>query len=551
MTTSHPTSTFSMTLLRAVRAPRLAGLLMALGGLGLAGTAQAAGFEQGEMGVRSMARGGAIVVSPGDPSALWLNPGALANVKGLQLQLGVNLTHLQASFERTCGPDDDCGPRAVNRTYGDDSFVVDPAARADTLPAANTRNLGKRNTGSKLGGGPLVNQGGIQPIPTFAVAYGMQFDEHALTVAGGLWAPNNGVTDFSGGNTQTTARYTVLDRDLVEAFYGVGVGYRFGRWIGVGATLQGVSAGTRHRLAMSADTNAAENPGYDIIAELDVMQHAIPSASFGLWSNPIDGIEFGASVQMPRSVKASGPLSIQYNEDLQDLIDSGLVNIAQDNPTATAEFELPLTARAGVKGVFREVAELELDVTYEQWSTYKANKISISGVSIGDNPLPPVLQPKELRDTFSVRLGGTVKLFDEHVWLNGGTFYETGATPNETAALDMIDGDKVGGGLGVSLNWLGARFDVGYNMIHVFDRTIGDESIVYNAHQNPLVAEGRTRVAMGTTKANFHTVMLGVNWAFDETFAPDSTVPSAPIDVNATSFEATPLETVDDTVALD
>ena len=66
-------------------------------------TAQAAGYYVGEIGARSMARGGANMVNPGDPSATWLNPAAITLVSGVQLQLDGNFVQLSSEFTRDCG----------------------------------------------------------------------------------------------------------------------------------------------------------------------------------------------------------------------------------------------------------------------------------------------------------------------------------------------------------------------------------------------------------------------------------------------------------------
>src|SRR2546423_9210608 len=76
--------------------------------------AHAAGYYVGEIGARSLGRGGADLVSPSDPMAAWSNPAALTFAKGLQLNIDLNLVYLESSFVRDCGgKKNGCAPTTV------------------------------------------------------------------------------------------------------------------------------------------------------------------------------------------------------------------------------------------------------------------------------------------------------------------------------------------------------------------------------------------------------------------------------------------------------
>ena len=521
----------------------------------LATPAWGAAYYQGEIGARALARGGANLVRPDDASAAWLNPASLTHASGLQLYVDLNLVFLSSQFIRDCGgqPNGCAAPAGgVQRTYtgtdgssqhtyevpgaGADGARPPPNDNAQPGPA-EPNALGNFGTPSRFdGNAPITNQAGVQPIPRLMISFNTDsFGLDGVAIAAYFFAPNNG--DYAFG-ADTATRYTLIDRDLLELYYGIAAAYRFGDWIAVGAGLQFVTAGLNQRVALSADQFSNENPNFDITASIVGQQDFIPAGNFGVWTNPgkilgIGDLEFAGSVQLSRKVRATGPITLTFAQQLQDeLITPGVVSIDATGATATAEFELAPFYRAGVRygndigGGAR--FDVEADFVYEQWSVYDHVFLSTNGVLVDFNPgddvpgeeLDPVVQPKDWTDAYSVRLGGTLGLFDDALQVHAGGFYETSAIPNTTYSVELVDGDKVGAGVGVSGKLAGVRLDVGYSHIFIFDRTIGDESIVYNGTSGDSLlmggADTRTRVAMGRYAAGFDMINVAVSVGFDE-----------------------------------
>jgi long-subunit fatty acid transport protein len=512
--------------------------LLALLALLPATEARAAAWYLGEFGPRAIGRGGAIMVNPGDPSAMWLNPAAITNAHGLQLQLDGTLVFMDASFARDCGPGGSCGPIDVERDYGDGrSYRVtsNRAAPSDNPndpqafePTAN--NLGKFRGPSSFADGRVVqNQAPFQPIPRIWATLNLDtFGLEGVAVGAGIYAPQAGAYAF--GEEEYT-RYSLISRDVREVYYGFTLAYRYKNWIAVGASLQGVSAGVNQTLKMSADLYGNEDPEYDIGVNINVTQHFIPSANFGVWSMPLPGLELGGSIQLGRSVQASGPVALTFGPGVQELINGGTVAIAQNDPRALTAFELPPIYRAGVKYGMQDLweglfgFELELNFVYEAWSSYDHIYLATSGIDISTagnpaEPLPAVVQPKDFKDSFSVRLGGEVDFFKEMLALRSGVYYETDAIPNETYSIELLNGQQVGVGVGASVKLYGVRVDVGYAHVFMFDRTIGNESIVHVESAAPPLfnPEPRTRNAMGAYRTSYDIVSVGLNITFDEMF---------------------------------
>lgn len=503
--------------------------------LGAATEASAAAWYLGEISTRALGRGGANIVNPGDPTAMWLNPAAITNSTGLQLHLEGAFVFMDASFVRDCGPRNDCGPIDVNRDYGEGrKYVVDGDGRIldpenDFYPAQK-QFIGLPGKPSAPDGHAVRNEAPFQAIPGIWATLNLDsFGLDGIAVGASVFAPRAG--DYAFGDEEYT-RYTLIDRDLIELYYGITAAYRFQNWIAIGASVQGVSAGVDQRIKMSADLYGSEVPTSDIGVHISTMTHFIPSANFGLWSSPLPGLELGASVQLGRSVQAKGPLKLEsFGPAVQKLIDAETVKIVEDNPQALTAFELPPVYRAGIKYGMRDLFdglfgfELELDFVYEQWSTYDHVFIETSGIAmqIGPNdarPLDPIIQPKDWMDAWSVRLGGEVWFLDEMFALRSGLYYETDAIPNETYAVDLMNGQQVGVGVGGSVKLWGVRLDVGYGHMFLFDRVIGDESIVHaeTIKQPGGHTEPRTRIAMGRYSTSYNVLSVAVNIAFDDMF---------------------------------
>ncbi|MBM4281310.1 MAG: hypothetical protein FJ137_11315 [Deltaproteobacteria bacterium] len=574
------------------RHPRSSPLLPALVGGALAAAAlasspaQAAAYYAGELGARSVARGGANVVNPGDPMAMWLNPAAVTLVPGVQLQLDFNLVFLTNEFVRDCGGEaDGCAVlQDIDRDYKDPATgKVDPARSVrlkggGRIPGDGTKvgpaepgQLGARNTPSRFDGTTTTvrNEAGPQPIPRLmATVNGDTFGLPGAAFGVFAYAPSSG--DYRYG-ADAASRYTLIDRDLLEVFYGVTAGYKFGDWLAVGASLQGVTAGLDQSIALSLDKYGNEDPGYDVRVRVTGYQHLIPSGNVGLWSSPLKplgiDLQLGASVQLPRTVKATGPLKIESIGDKanQEFFDppqgEPLAVLDDDGATATAEFTVPPFWRLGAKYVNDDLLgtgqkliglEVELAGVLEQWSAYDHVYLSTKDITLtttigGDSAptgLPPIVQPKDWQDAVSVRAGGTLSFFDRILEVHGGGYYETSAIPTSTYSVEVACGDKVGVGAGVSARMWGARLDVGYGHVFYFDTVVGQESVATAGNVtagNAAIAtltggtDPTTRVAMGRYRASLDELNVALTVGLDELFgfgahAPRPVVTPPPVE---------------------
>jgi long-subunit fatty acid transport protein len=508
---------------------------------GFAPAASAAGYYVGEFNARSLARGGANLVNPRDPSAMWVNPGALPNASGVQLQLDLNLVFLNNRFVRDCGGvANGCAPlNDYSVSYGEGrDYAIEGNTRSPPGPdsrtvEASTGNLGVINTPSRFDGEtPADNLSPVQPIPRLMASF--NFDSIGWPgLAVGLFAVAPSSGDYAYAADGYT-RFSLVDRDLLEVLYGATVAYRFSDWLGLGVSLGAGTSGLTQRVKLSGDIYGNENPNADIEVKVAALSPPTPTMAVGVWFNPmrpldldtaIGDIEFGGSFQLPRNYRAAGPIEVlSVGQEVQDL---GVV-INEDGATAAVEVTMPLMIRGGVRYANDHLSEdgflsidAEVDAVFEQWSAYTHEYLAPQNLtfSIGGAEaaaLPAIVLPKNYQDTLSVRGGVSVGLWQRMLELHGGAFYEPSAIPNAHYGPELVDGDKVGLGTGITGKMWGAALTVAYSHIHVFDRVIGQESQVYAGGVPSPLGESRTRTAMGTYTASYNMINVGLTVAFDE-----------------------------------
>lgn len=498
----------------------------------------AAGLFVGEVGTHALSRGGALIVNPNAPSAAFLNPAALAFLKGTQLQFHLNYVSLNTEFTRSCGSSETaCGAIDVKRDYGDHGYAKTSSGRnpvdenADLPSYAPTQtNIGKTNTPSSFDEPKhsVSNQAPGKIIPTLFVSYsGASFNMPNLTLALSFAAPNASGADY-GADEYT--RFSLVKKELIGGYYGMSAGYLVTSWLALGGSIQGQTMGSHQSVAISADPLGIENPDYDVIADVDVIKHSIPTGNVGLWLSPYQGIEVGFSYQHGATAELSGPVKLRFGPELIALSDTlSLVPAGDGSPMAYATMSQPGIARGGVLFNTAKLfnmpldVDLEFDGVYEMWSANTHVPMRIEGIAMqvgaGEPALfEPIVMPKDWQDTYSIRMGTEWRLLQKTLALRAGGFYESSAIPNETLTVENIDANKYGAGLGVAYRFGNYNLELGYQGVLLDERTIDDESIIHNTNVmvKPLAVHdnGATRVAMGTYNAQYHIVSFGITGVF-------------------------------------
>ena len=509
----------------------------------------AAGMFVSEVSTHAKSRGGALIANPRAPSAAWLNPAALAFLKGTQLQLHLNAVGLNSSFKRNCGTASrGCGPANVERTYGNSTFTqngdgrspVDENADPPSYPAQEGY-LGQLNHPSDFSDGHTVtNQNPWMAVPTmFASFSGAYFNVPNLTLAVSFSASSSNNSNYG---VDEYTRYTLVKKDLIGGYYGMSAAYQLTSWLAIGGSFQGQTLGTNQSVTISADPLGIENPDADVLVDVDIIKHGIPTGNIGLWLSPYKGVELGFSYQHGAEAELSGPVKVSLGPDLQELVDNGLLALEEDagGGMAYASMVQPAMARGGLMINTAQLFNMPLDIdvelagVYEMWSVLTHLPLRIEGLAMqagsGEpEPFDPIVMPKDYQDAYSIRLGTEWRLLQKTLALSAGGFYESSAIPNETLSVDTIDGDKYGAGLGVAYQLGNINLELAYQGIFFDERIIGDESIVHNVNvmEKPQIGaiheNGATRVAMGTYNATYHIISVGITGVFGA--APQPTTP--------------------------
>lgn len=466
-----------------------------------AGTAAASGLEVPEQGVRSVARGGAWSAKADDPSAAIHNPGALVLIDGFDVLYSHNLIWHHATFARA--------PSVLSASEGYPG--QDPFA-----PVQNET--------------PFFGLGAM-----LSAAYG--FDDWTVGIS--AYGPN------SSGHVKYPAtggqRYMLTELEAVMFFGGVSVAYG-GDTFGFGITLQGAfMPSMRYSLVVDGteppanDAEGAESLSpysspWDVEATLAVSDGFAPTAIVGGWWQPHPSVELGLSGRvMPVVFDAKGDIELRnvpgqgdFSPELLEVLDS----------SASLEIPLPPTARLGARYIHREggaeVFDVELDVVWEGWSIVDVYRADLSGgiVLAGGIETQDVRIEKRWRDTFSVRLGGTVAVVPDLLKLSAGGYFEQGASHPRYTNLDFLSTDRFGVGAGFEFALLddpdGIQLDFIWAFQHVFqaDRTV-DETEGKVIQQRPVAqcpdaCGGYTGVVAnaGTFSSSFDQLSFGLNARF-------------------------------------
>jgi len=399
--------------------------------------AMAAAFWNLDQGSSSYGRAGANIVMPGDPTAVYLNPAALAGLTGFQLVLGANMIMDSRSFQRTAGEGE--GP--------DGPFEK------------------------------VSNESSPNPSPNIFLSYNFaSLGMEELTVGLGLWGPPRADMVFDPDGAQ---RYSIVESLNIQAHYALALGYDTG-WnkLKIGAAFMGVYMKVDQTLDLNSRgpqnilCSKPEDIDCDIATHINAEQAFIPSGIFGLSVELMDGLELALSYQLQFDVKAPGKAELTPGDAFANVVEF-------NGDEIEVSLLLPAIARAAVRYTDVEnLYDVELAFVYENWSrndkiTFDATAITTTALgndlgSVGVIELTP-----NWRDTYSIRLGGSWEAIPELLTARAGIYYERSAVDDTWVNLGNFDGNKIGTTLGARIEIPGGfwtDFSVGH--AHFISRTV-------------------------------------------------------------------------------
>ena len=388
--------------------------------LAFAPSALAAGLWNFDQGAANYARGGANIAAPNDPTAVYLNPAALAGQPGYTIYGQADFLFDERKFERKS---DRLGhPRYCCR---------------DTEYDAVTNS-----------------QPPFPPSPgVYASGHLAKLGLPQLTMALALYGPprNDGV--YPAGGPQL---YSLVKNRNLQTHAALAAGYEL-PWkrTRVGLTAMVINQYVDTDLALNSFFGEDEERTWDADASVKARQENIPNAIVGVSSNVVAGLTVAASYQHSYDVKAKGSATGEIGEDLDEL--------AYFRPgTLGVELKMPAIARGALRW---DAARWNVEgaFVYENWSRNKevifAPKQPGGIALILDDdslrfPVNELAIPTHFRDTWSVRTGGEFFAIPGKLAIRGGLFNERAAIAPEWLNVGNFDLDKTG----ISA---GARYDFG------------------------------------------------------------------------------------------
>jgi long-subunit fatty acid transport protein len=478
-------------------------------------TAWAGGFELPGNGTEALGRAGAFTAKADDLTALEYNVAGLGRQRGTRLLFDSNILWNNQSFQR-----------------------------AGVYPASN----------GILGpdGQPMSNGFVGQPFPKvtnhagafYAPFFGVSSDLGILdrwTFAIGFYGPssygkrNYGETvqvKAKDGSTVTAPapqRYDVTATDLLLAFPTVAAAVRATHWLDIGLAFQLVYASLDlSNISLvylsSGKCQSFEDVDCDSLTRIRTSTIAVIPPSLGLMFHPARFFDIGANLRPGFDVDTSGTAG---GTKPQGLNGGGV--IMPDK----AEFKtkMPWVLRLGLRYVFKkpgdnfEHGDLELDGTYESWSTAEGDgdKVNIPYLDVLNDIHPTIYH--HFRDTYSARLGGAYNIRTGSVGVlsvRAGAYFDSAASHYKDTRVDFDSWSKVGGTVGAGYSIRGITLNVAYAYAWSPDRTVtnGDiQSIEGASHGGSITSDGPTPVVNnGTYHTSTQTVSVGLTVTFDELF---------------------------------
>jgi long-chain fatty acid transport protein len=433
-----------------MRHPRrivLSCLLAALGGSSLA---SASGFGLFQHGARAIGQAGAFTARAVDPSTVTYDPAGITQLAGLQVEAGLDLNNPTIDYSSSSG------------SFEARHIIQFP-------PALYVTWRPKR--------GPLA----------LGIGYDSPFDDSLW------WDP----VDFPGRfiTRRTEIRlyeiHPVVAYDLGEG-WSVGAGFRY-------------AFGNVDRDTNGIETVAAGSPGGPVTpVTVELRRNATADVNGTAWDvsahygAPSWG--FGVVFRSAQSLKGNGTVSYVPRDEPTGIpgFDAALQS-QFGNGRVRESFELPRELRAGVWYAPYPELRIELDASFQSWSSLQATDITYSPNPF--NPLfPTETVPRDWKDTTGLRLGVEGNVTD-HFLLYGGIAREQSPVPDRTIEPGFPYGDFTVYAAGFGYDFATISFDMAYSF-HSFDSRKA-------AHQEPL-SPGVT----GTYSGRDSVFGLTARWRF-------------------------------------
>jgi long-subunit fatty acid transport protein len=426
-------------------------------------------------GPQAQARAGAFVAKADDPSALFHNPAGFAQQDGIVFHVGANLVDYHITVDREGVYEQPAGP---DLSYDGQELE---AVSDDSKP--------------KIGLGPF------QIVPLVAVSIELK-QIPKLRLGFGLMAPQayperrvDGDYEFEGDPDEPPppARYDVVEQSAATVMPSLAVAYRVAPTIDVGARFTWGIADLEATSYVWGVRNYEEWIARDGFFTVKVSDKFVPAFGLGAKFRATPAIELGAAWSSPMSVHAKGkggsrlgsdlglsPTEPDFIEPENDFPQCAAGGVDQDNLKACVDLTLPMTATVGGRYVLRDASgaergDVELDVSWEQWSAASDIHVIVDGKSgLTGLPLNEAVIRHGFKDVFSFRLGGawSLPVGKNKVVFRAGAAHDTAAAKKNWDRMDLDGAARTTLTAGLAFEMAKLRVDVGGGMVLEPNRSV-------------------------------------------------------------------------------
>lgn len=463
----------------------------------LAVQAHASAYYNLDSGTRALGRAGAYVVGADDLSAMYYNPAALGHIERTTIGWNGWAINQYVMFDRADEPGED----------------------------------GAFQTEDDLVFAPVNNESGWFPIPNMGAAFRMGGVHPALkdtVVAAGLYTPTAPTMAFPSDGAQ---RYSLVDSLVWQLFAGVSASQKLGP-VTLGAGFNYTLLRVEESLAVTTVVGGSDDPKYDVGLDIAAWDKNQFSWNAGVIVQPIEPLEIGLSVQPSIKYTGKGEMTAIFNPEhpfLDYLVGDPYSVEDGDAFTGTGWTDddillyvtTPWVLKGGVQVTPVDTVRVEADFVYTTWSQLEElvvapcaeDDCSDGGMVLTHKPdnlfLPedvPVTTdvgiPTGFTDAWSLRVGGDV---DVTKWLEvrAGGNYETSAVPTRLQGVSVVDGNKLGYGVGGTFRFAKRwAVDVGLSQQFIFSRTISDSEFRQITMEADLLEPENTAIGAGKVVGN-------------------------------------------------